>query len=235
MRAGKFVLYILRTAFREAENPALETALHMASALGLPLVCVAVIEDAIPPNVRGACAPTDRKAAFKLEALRELQPGFAARGTVCWVQVQRDGSRAAVTLSLASKAALVLTDEHFGVEPHAAAAAAVARTGAPVWLCDAACTVPSHLLGSKALVGGNAAFLRATSSMRAERLAAGWMPPPAAKPTQPPPAPPEWSVDLSRDGAIEEVLSAPSRRDTAVCGAVSSTHRVCNTPTANAR
>ena len=45
-RDGKdFVLYVLRTAFRAASNPSLEVALRMASALGLPLVCVAVVED----------------------------------------------------------------------------------------------------------------------------------------------------------------------------------------------
>ena len=45
------------------------------------------------------------------------------------------------------------------------------QTGAPLWLCDVACTVPSVLLGAAALRGGNAAFLRATEALREERLA----------------------------------------------------------------
>jgi hypothetical protein len=44
------------------------------------------------------------------------------------------------------------------------------QTGAPLWLCDVACTVPSVLLGAAALRGGNAAFLRATEALREERL-----------------------------------------------------------------
>ena len=84
-RDGKdFVLYVLRTAFRAASNPSLEVALRMASALGLPLVCVAVVEDGVTPG--RSWRPTDRAAAFRLEALRELQPLFAARGTVLLVQ-----------------------------------------------------------------------------------------------------------------------------------------------------
>ena len=59
-RDGKdFVLYVLRTAFRAASNPSLEVALRMASALGLPLVCVAVVEDGVTPG--RSWRPTDRR------------------------------------------------------------------------------------------------------------------------------------------------------------------------------
>ena len=61
-RDGKdFVLYVLRTALRAASNPSLEVALRMASALGLPLVCVAVVEDGVTPG--RSWRPTDRAAA----------------------------------------------------------------------------------------------------------------------------------------------------------------------------
>ena len=53
------------------------------------------------------------------------------------------------------------------------------------------------LLGAAALRGGNAAFLRASKAPREERLAAGWLPPPAPPPPCAPPAPPPaWHVDL---------------------------------------
>ena len=219
-RDGKdFVLYVLRTAFRAASNPSLEVALRMASALGLPLVCVAVVEDGVTPG--RSWRPTDRAAAFRLEALRELQPLFAARGTVLLVQVERDGCRAAVTMSLAFKAALVVTDEHFGIEPHATATRRLAQAAHnALWLCDCACTLPSRLLGSAALVGGNAGFLRATQKERTLRLTdAEWDFPPQAPP--PPRGPPPaaafaWSVDLGEAGALEAVLAAPSRRDASV-------------------
>ena len=127
--SGSHVLYILRTAHRCEGNPALEVALRMAAALELPLRCVAVLEDSFPPSSRSGRSwrPTDRAAAFRLEALRELQPAFAARGTELLVHVERDGCRAAVCMSLAARAALVVVDEHYGVEPHAAAAARAAQ------------------------------------------------------------------------------------------------------------
>ena len=127
--SGSHVLYILRTAHRCEGNPSLEVALRMAAALELPLRCVAVVEDSFPPSSRKGQSwrPTDRAAAFRLEALRELQPAFTARGTELLVHVERDGCRAAVCMSLAARAALVVIDEHYGVEPHAAAAARAAQ------------------------------------------------------------------------------------------------------------
>lgn len=222
-RAGTSVVYLLRTCFRAHHNPALEVALRAAAALDVPLICVAVVEDTFPTNMRGANSispprrPTDRAAAFRLEALRELQPEFEARGTVLLVHVERDGCRPAVAMSLAAKARLVVTDEHFGVEPHASAVARVAQVGAPVWLCDCHCTVPSVLLSSAALSGGNAGFLRASAALRSKRLDALWLPPPAPPPPHPPPASlPSWSMDLSAATAIEDALAMPSRRDASV-------------------
>jgi len=112
-REGKaFVLYLLRTTFRAEENPALETALHAAVALGVPAVCLAVLEDTFPDrdgmSAGGALPrrrPTDRATAFRLEALRELGPAFEARGAALYVHVERDGRREAAALSLASRAA----------------------------------------------------------------------------------------------------------------------------------
>ena len=218
-RAGHaHVLYLLRTAFRADNNPSLEIALRMASSLGLPLVCLAVIEDGTPRD--RMWPPTDRAAAFRLEALRELQPLFAARGTALYVHVERDGHRQAVAMSLSAKAALVVCDEHFGIEPHATAAARAAQAcGGALWLCDTACTVASTTLTASALVGGNGGFLRATAAARAMRLGSdgSWFPPPAPAPPQPPPAqPPGWSIDLQPDGALDAVLAAPSRRDGSV-------------------
>ena len=107
---GINVVYLLRTAYRARANPALEVALHAAAALDLPLICIAVLEDSFPQCMRTdamapARAPTDRMAHFQLEALRELQPAFAARGTMLYVHVQRDGSRQQVAMSHAAKAA----------------------------------------------------------------------------------------------------------------------------------
>ena len=217
---GSSVLYILRTTYRVQNNPALEVALHLACQLGLPLICVAVVEDCFPPSMSSLTAPrapTDRAAAFRLEALKELQREVVGRGTVLWVHVERDVCRPTVApdVALAEKAAIVVTDEHFGVEPHASVIARVAQTGVPVCLVDGACTVPSVTLQAAALRGGNAGFLRATSAAREPRLAHDWLPPPAPPPPQPPPTtPPAWAVDLNADAdAVDAVLEQPSRRD----------------------
>jgi deoxyribodipyrimidine photolyase len=215
------VLYCLRTALRANGNPALETALHCSQSLNVPLLCVAVLEDTFPDcmarNGGLLRRPTDRSVAFRLEALRELQPALASRGTTLYVHVEREGCRAAVAMSLAAKACLVIFDDHFGIQPHMDAADRIHRTGAPIWLCDTACTLPSvTLIHTGALSGGNAGFLRATAAAREARLrAADIVPAPA--PRQPPPTPPPaWSVDLSPEGAIDELLAAPSRRDVSV-------------------
>ena len=213
------VLYILSTTFRAEANPSLEVALHTAKALGKPLVCLSIVEDALPPCMQGHLMrhPTDRAAAFRLEALRELQPLFAARGTALYVHVDRDGCRAAVALDLADKACIVVTDEHYGIAPHATSAGLIAQTGAPVWLCDCHTTLPSATVPATALAGGNAAFLRATAAARVPRLQPSWFPPPASAPPQPPPSdPPLWSADLAAEGAVEALLAAPSQRDTTV-------------------
>lgn len=225
-RDGKaFVLYALRTCYRSRGNPSLEVATRMATALDLPLLCIAVVEESL----------TDRAAAFRLEALKELQPIFAQRGASLLVHVDREGCRMAVAMSLAAKAALVISDEHYGVEPHAAACARIAKTGAPLWLCDAHCTLPSRLLDGSALVGGNAGFLSKTQKERTRRLSdASWLPPPAAPPERVPPAAPAWAIDLNDDDAtrkmmtsaeedqqpsgdaIDIILAAPSKRDATV-------------------
>ncbi|CAH0370169.1 unnamed protein product [Pelagomonas calceolata] len=213
--AGAHVLYCMRTAYRSAANPSLETALRAANELRVPLLCLAVLEDSFPAGLsRIGMRPTDRATAFRLEALRELQPEIAARGSVLLVHVERDGSRQAAAQSLAARARLVIVDEHFGVEPHMSFADKVRRTGAPTWLCDCACTVPSRTLPAQALVGGNAGFLRATRDARRARLAATPLAP--ARASAAPPPPPTWHLDLSGEAAVDEVLAAPSRRDTSV-------------------
>ena len=87
--------------------------------------------------------------------------------------------------------------------PHATSADGVAKTGAPVWLCDCHCTLPSAIVPTAALNGGNAAFLRATAAARVPRLQSSWFSPPALTLPQPPPSePPPWSADLAAEGAV---------------------------------
>ena len=49
--AGAHVLYCMRTAYRSAANPSLETALRVANELRVPLLCLAVLEDSFPAGL----------------------------------------------------------------------------------------------------------------------------------------------------------------------------------------
>ena len=49
--AGAHVLYCMRTAYRSAANPSLETALRAANELRVPLLCLAVLEDSFPAGL----------------------------------------------------------------------------------------------------------------------------------------------------------------------------------------
>ena len=224
------VLYLLRSTFRVDSNPALDVALIMSRHLSLPLICVAEFPDTFPRSMDDGMEPprrpTNRETAFRLEALQELVKPLQARGCTLFVNVHRDGCRYQAELSMAAKAALVVCDEHFGIEPFVTATDRVARTGAPVWLCDTSCTVPSCILDKAALRGGNKMFLSATAALRKARLAPGWFPRPSAAASAAAtavdaaaasPPRPAWAVDLSTNtNAIATLLAAPSRRDVTV-------------------
>ena len=62
--AGAHVLYCMRTAYRSAANPSLETALRVANELRVPLLCLAVLEDSFPAALsRIGMRPTSMGAA----------------------------------------------------------------------------------------------------------------------------------------------------------------------------
>ena len=71
--AGPHVLYCMRTAYRSAANPSLETALRVANELRVPLLCLAVLEDSFPAALsRIGMRPPDRATAFVERLLAEM-------------------------------------------------------------------------------------------------------------------------------------------------------------------
>jgi photolyase PhrII len=165
VESGSFVLYWMRTAVRAHENPALDVALSMGAALGLPVFVYHALSERYP-------YASDRHHQFILEGARDVAQQLATRRIGTAFHLERDGHRGPHLITLAKRAALVVT-EHMPVAPlHAWTASLRAAVEAPVWEVDTACVVPVTLT--------NAAFDRAfgyrdaTARLRRERLARPW-------------------------------------------------------------
>lgn len=132
-RAGRFVVYWTRVAVRATENPALDVALTMAKALGVPCF----VYHGLSERYRFA---SDRLHTFILEGARDLQRDLAARGVGSVFHLQREADRRPHLLELAKDAALVVTDV-MPVQPLLRWDEEVAKV-APLWRVDASCLAP---------------------------------------------------------------------------------------------
>lgn len=162
---ARFVLYWTRTASRATENPALDVALCIGNALGLPVLVYHAVSERYP-------YASDRHHWFILEGMRDLAAAYDARGIQYVVHVERPGHRGPWLHALAKDAALVVT-EHLPVPPLAEWTTALAqRTATAVWSVDTACIVPMPLV-PKAFDRAFA-FKDATARLRRERLHRVW-------------------------------------------------------------
>jgi len=160
---AEFVVYWMRTAVRAHENPALDSALVLASKLGLP----AFVYHALSERYRYA---SDRHHTFILEGARDVERELAERGIGHAFHLERPGHRGRYLEKLARSAAVVVTED-FPVEPLRSWTKTLA-TLAPVVAVDTACLVPMQSIGrayERAF-----AFRRATEAARAERLERSW-------------------------------------------------------------
>ena len=167
LRGGAgYVLYWTRTASRATENPALDVALTVGNALGLPVLAYHAVSERYP-------YASDRHHWFILEGMRDLADAYAERGVAYACHVERPGHRGPWLRVLADTAALVVT-EHLPVPPLAQWTAALARaTPTPVWAVDTACVVPMPLVPRA--FDRAFAFRDATARLRRDRLARPWM------------------------------------------------------------
>lgn len=162
---ARFVLYWTRTASRATENPALDTALTVANALGLPVLVYHAVSERYP-------YASDRHHWFILESMRDLAPAYAARGIAYVCHVERPGHRGPWLRQLADDAALVVT-EHMPVRPLDEWTHALARsTNTPVWAVDTACVVPMPLVPRA--FDRAFAYRDATAKLRRARLTREW-------------------------------------------------------------
>ncbi|WP_200340461.1 FAD-dependent oxidoreductase [Rhodovibrio sodomensis] len=184
---GPYVLYVLDGNLRTQENQALDTALTLANAHGLPPVVLAELREDQP-------LASDRHHRFQLEGLRALQQGLAAMGVRVCVHVHRPGKRTDAARQLIAGAALTVTDD-VPTRPYRdrrtrLLAAADAASGGPVLAVDASCLVPMRQVGRA--YDRAFKFRNATKELRRRRLDDGF--PPVA------PRQPRYAGDLGIAG-----------------------------------
>ncbi|MEE4299356.1 MAG: deoxyribodipyrimidine photo-lyase [Pseudomonadales bacterium] len=162
--AGEFVLYWLRTSARAHENPALDAAIELSDSLGIPLFVYHALSERYP-------FASDRHHRFILEGARDVQAEFAERGIPYAFHLERPGARGDHLLTLARRAAAVVT-ESFPWTPIRRWTRRVAQeAGVGMIGVDAACLVPMPLVPAKARERAFR-FRKATEQLRAEALAA---------------------------------------------------------------
>ena len=135
-----FVLCWLMQALRADENPALDAAVALGNAHGLPVVVVHALENRYP-------YASHRLHRFILEASAELGPGVEARGLrfVRYVRKQGEGEVDLVA-RLATRAAAVVVDDVPTFVTRDYADALTVRLGDAVAVLgvDACCAVPMN-------------------------------------------------------------------------------------------
>ncbi|MDH3661834.1 MAG: FAD-dependent oxidoreductase [Alphaproteobacteria bacterium] len=162
---GDFVLYWMRTACRAHENPALDVALTVGRAIDRPVFVYHGLSETYP-------YASDRHHSFILEGARDVQAEMASRGIGYAFHLERPGHRGRHLVTLAEKAALVVTED-MPVDPLRRWTKRLAEaTLTPVWAVDTACVVPMRLVGRA--YDRAFAFRRATEQLRQERLSRVW-------------------------------------------------------------
>ena len=183
---GRFVLCWLRQAVRDHDNPALDTTLHAASALGVPAFVYQGL-DARHPYA------SDRLHRFQLQGARDLASGLARRGVGYALHVDRPGHQGPHLRTLASSAVLVVTED-VPVEPlHRWTASLAERPGTAVWAVDSHCVLPMNAV--RGVHDRAFRFRQATDAARREAVRAGWQDAPSPAGPWCPPNLPFESVD----------------------------------------
>jgi photolyase PhrII len=139
-KGGQFVLYWMHNALRGHENPALDAALLAAEQLGLPVF----VYQGLSERYRFA---SDRHHAFILQGARDAHLELASRGIGSAFHLERPGHRGPHLRTLATRAALVVTED-MPVDPIVGWVRGLQETVAvPIWRVDTACVVPMNRVG----------------------------------------------------------------------------------------
>lgn len=164
-RAGNFVLYWMRSAVRSDENPALDTAIHLASEHSIPLL----VYHAISQTYDYA---SDRHHTFMLEGARDVQQQFQSRGISYAFHLETPRDTGRHLLTLANEATIVVTED-MPVDPPRRFLASLARkTQTPIVCVDTACVVPMRLLNKPFTRAFE--FRNATKLLYDDRIGRAW-------------------------------------------------------------
>ncbi len=164
--AGSFVMYWMHNAVRAHENPALDVAICLATALDLPLLVYQGLGEDYP-------FASDRHHAFILQGARDVQRELADRGIRYLFHLQRPGHRGPYLKKLAQQAAIVVTEE-MPVEPIVGWLERLkAATDVPIALVDTACIAPMGMVPKQFTRAFE--FRQAIHELVAARLDLPWM------------------------------------------------------------
>ncbi len=150
---------------RAFENPALDVALTVANARGIPVFVYHALSERYP-------YASDRHHTFILEGARDFAAALRSRGIGTAFHLERGGHRGPHLVTLAADAALVVT-ERMPVAPLTEWTAQLAlQVAVPVWEVDTSCIVPLTL--TERAYERAFEYRDATKWIRAERLGAAW-------------------------------------------------------------
>ena len=162
---GEFVLYWMHHAVRGHENPALDVAIHVANACGLPVL----VYQGLGGNHR---FNNDRHHTFILQGARDAHHELHGRGVRAVFHLDRTGSDPSPLQRLARRAAAVVVEDFPAPPfPHWTRSLA-ARTPVPTVAVDSCCIVPMQ---RHAQAFNRAyAFRQANADGYAQRVPRGW-------------------------------------------------------------
>lgn len=165
-RAGaSFVLYWAHHALRVDENPALESAAEIAAALDLPLLVFIAVSGSHTHL-------SDRHVWFFLEGVRDFAMDLAELGIPLAASLEANARPDVVMDRLASRAAVIVTDD-FPAQPYPDWIASIARrTGRPLIAVDTSCVLPLNVIDG--VYDRAFAFRDATAREREVRVARAW-------------------------------------------------------------
>ncbi|WP_405222865.1 FAD-dependent oxidoreductase [Lentisalinibacter sediminis] len=165
VRRGRYVLYWMHHAMRADENPALETALAIGAARGLPVL----VYQGLGGRHR---YDSDRHHFFILQGARDVARALAERGIRYVFHLPREAAVPSPLPLLCRDAAAVVCEE-MPVPPFDRwQPALAARIDCAAWALDARCVYPMPLVGRA--FDRAFRFREAVGREQAERAAAPW-------------------------------------------------------------
>ena len=138
LASGAYILVVLNRALRGEDNPVIDAALVQGDRLDLSIIVYSELDET-------AFHASDRLFYFVLGAFRELAETLATKGIKC-VQVLKKAGDADLLQPLATKAAVIYTDEDYTYSDRKKLERVLKVATQTVFLVDAARIVPTRQL-----------------------------------------------------------------------------------------